>query len=320
MSEIQVSDTERAGASLGGVAGSSEMMEPFDSGNFELESMPMLIWLRGDEPICSEFTMDADTVMVELGIKRSRLTQIAGKELRVGRMRVGRYTRPVFRPSDVLAYKGWVRASASHLKSSRAIEDAAAKLEQETSTLADKVKDAASAELEILTEKMLALHQISQRFFADFAEGISRKLDDELARVEAMETRRNHRDHEVMSAFASLSEIVQSQVLSQVQAHNNLVQAAVVSMTGAIQSQRVELQDLGSDIRSQKEDLQTLACQLESARSQKEQKGKFSARARRNALMERRLPVSKAVPKYNFVKMTTPVKISRTARKATTAR
>jgi hypothetical protein len=56
---------------------------------------PMIVWLRGDEPWFSQFDMDAEAVMSALGIKRSRLTQISGKELRVGRVRMDRYIRPV---------------------------------------------------------------------------------------------------------------------------------------------------------------------------------------------------------------------------------
>src|SRR5438045_3561626 len=53
------------------------------------DALPMLVWLRGDESYCGDFCLDADQVMVRLGIKRSRLTQISGRELRVGRMRMG---------------------------------------------------------------------------------------------------------------------------------------------------------------------------------------------------------------------------------------
>src|SRR5690606_18828586 len=59
------------------------------------EELPMIVWLRGDEEIASEFTVDAEAAMEFLGIKRSRLTQISGRELRVGRMRIDRYIRPV---------------------------------------------------------------------------------------------------------------------------------------------------------------------------------------------------------------------------------
>lgn len=103
--------------------------------------LPMVVWLRGDEEHCAEFTLDADDVMTALGIKRSRLTQIAGKDLRVGRMRRGRYVSPVFRPVDVEQYASWTRATASHVKSSTLLNDAAAELQRQGASLADGVRE-----------------------------------------------------------------------------------------------------------------------------------------------------------------------------------
>lgn len=91
--------------------------------------LPLLVWLKGDEPYFAEFTLDAETVMQQLGIKRSRLTQISGTELRVGRARIDRYIRPVYRPCDIEEYAAWTRATASHHKSSTLLEQAALKLE-----------------------------------------------------------------------------------------------------------------------------------------------------------------------------------------------
>ena len=62
--------------------------------------------------------------MHALGIKRSRLTQISGRDLRVGRVRVDRYIRPVYRSNDIEKYLAWTRATASHQKSSDAIKTA----------------------------------------------------------------------------------------------------------------------------------------------------------------------------------------------------
>ena len=58
------------------------------------ETLAMVVWLDDAAHLCEEFSMDADEVMQELGIKRSRLTQISGKELRVGRLRIDKYTKP----------------------------------------------------------------------------------------------------------------------------------------------------------------------------------------------------------------------------------
>ncbi len=86
------------------------------------ENFPILVWLRGDEAYCDEFSLSADAVMEILGIKRSRLTQIAGRELRVARRRDGRYIKPMFRPIDVEEYKQNSRAPMSHLKSSEVFQ------------------------------------------------------------------------------------------------------------------------------------------------------------------------------------------------------
>ena len=102
-------------------------------------NLPMIVWLRGDESLCAEFIVDADEVMRQLGIRRSRLTQISGRELRVGRMRRGRYVSPVYRQVDVDAYQQWTRATASHLKSSAVLNDAADQLLRQGATMTDRL-------------------------------------------------------------------------------------------------------------------------------------------------------------------------------------
>ena len=104
------------------------------------QDLPMMVWLRGDEEICADFSLEAEEVMLRLGIRRSRLTQISGKELRVGRMRKGRYVSPVFRPADVEAYLNWTRASASHQKSSGLLHDAAEELMQQSARLGERLE------------------------------------------------------------------------------------------------------------------------------------------------------------------------------------
>jgi CheY-specific phosphatase CheX len=93
---------------------------------------PMIVWLRGDEPWFHDFNMDADGVMKTLGIKRSRLTQISGRDLRVGRVRVDRYIRPIYRSLDVQQYLNWTRATASHQKSSDSIKLATSQLQEQS--------------------------------------------------------------------------------------------------------------------------------------------------------------------------------------------
>ena len=103
--------------------------------------LPLVVWLRGDEPYCAAFTLEADDVMRQLGIRRSRLTQISGKELRVGRIRRGRYVSPVFRQADVDHYLGWTRATASHQKSSAVIDEAADSLRTAGEAMAARLQD-----------------------------------------------------------------------------------------------------------------------------------------------------------------------------------
>lgn len=97
-------------------------------GDIDLSSIVML---DDETHLKNEFTMDADAVMGVLGIKRSRLTQISGKELRVGKLKVDRYTRPFYRPEDVEAYKNWTRATASHQTSAKVLEEAGQLLKKE---------------------------------------------------------------------------------------------------------------------------------------------------------------------------------------------
>jgi hypothetical protein len=126
---------------------------PYPTIAADVDSLPMVVWLRGDEPYFEQFSYDADTAMAELSIKRSRLTQISGKELRVGRVRMGRYIKPVFRKEDLEKYKSWTRPTASHKKSSTLIDDATqiltAKAEYLESLLAsNSLEDSITAKFE----------------------------------------------------------------------------------------------------------------------------------------------------------------------------
>jgi hypothetical protein len=119
------------------------------------DELPMIVWLRGDEAWYPEFNLDADAVMAKLGIKRSRLTQISGKELRVGRVRVDRYIKPVYRDEDVESYKAWTRTTASHQKSSAALKDAALALHTQGEQIGQIVADASLGFSKALKEGLL---------------------------------------------------------------------------------------------------------------------------------------------------------------------
>lgn len=105
-------------------------------------SLPMVVWLRGDEDFVEEFTLDAEAAMEQLGIKRTRLTQISGRQLRVGRMRQGRYIKPLYRPEDVAAYLKSARAPMSHLKAAKTIEETKSYFEDIKESVLKIVEDA----------------------------------------------------------------------------------------------------------------------------------------------------------------------------------
>ena len=86
--------------------------------------LPMVVHLLGDEELVEQFSVNADKAMEFLGIKRSRLTQISGRELRVGRVRQDRYLRPVYRVKDLEDYKSWTRSTATSQSSSKVMEKA----------------------------------------------------------------------------------------------------------------------------------------------------------------------------------------------------
>jgi hypothetical protein len=122
---------------------------PFEvSSSQKDQTLPMILTLRGDENIVEEFSYDTDQAMAFLGIKRSRLNQISGRELRVARIRRDRYIRPVYRECDLKDYLEWTRATATHLSSSKAIEQAVENLD-------DRFNDV----LQVFNEK---LQQVSQ--------------------------------------------------------------------------------------------------------------------------------------------------------------
>ena len=104
------------------------------------DDLPMVVWMRGDEDICSEFTMDADAAMAVLGIKRTRLTQISGRELRVGRRRLGRYIKPFYRSIDIDNYLQWTRRSATSQNATAALAKASEELESRTVSLSEDLQ------------------------------------------------------------------------------------------------------------------------------------------------------------------------------------
>lgn len=123
-----------------------------------LHDLPMIVHLQGDEDFVTEFSIDAEEAMYKLGIKRSRLTQISGKELRVGRIRVDRYVRPMYRAKDIEDYQNWTRATATHQSASQILQSSV------TEMLAN-LKDVSSSQTHIQTERLKTLqHALLQSF------------------------------------------------------------------------------------------------------------------------------------------------------------
>jgi hypothetical protein len=149
----------------------------------DTEELPQVVWLRGDEPYCGEFALDAEAVMARLNIKRTRLTQISGRELRVGRIRRGRYVAPVYRQEDVDAYAAWTRPTASHMKSSQVLEDAARALAQQGDVVAERVHDDLEHLLAEVADDFRARGKESERLSDERLAWLARRLDELERRV-----------------------------------------------------------------------------------------------------------------------------------------
>lgn len=111
-------------------------LHPLTKGSVAMSGdLPMLVNLSEEdawaERYGDEFVLDADQVMAQLKIKRSRLTQISGRELRVGRRREGRYIKPYYRKQDVQDYIGWSRAPATQVRGAQAFDHVWQKLHGE---------------------------------------------------------------------------------------------------------------------------------------------------------------------------------------------
>jgi DNA repair exonuclease SbcCD ATPase subunit len=105
------------------------------------KELPLVVFLRGDEDCFEDFSWSADKVMDVLNIKRSRLNQLSGRELRVGKKKMDRYIRPVYRPCDVYNYLEWTRPTASHQRSSKIMDEARKKLEDHSKKLKVTLED-----------------------------------------------------------------------------------------------------------------------------------------------------------------------------------
>lgn len=178
-------------------------------------SLPMIINLRGDEDLVEEFIWDAEQAMEFLGIKRSRLTQISGKELRVGRIRRDRYLRPVYRESDLKDYQEWTRATATHQSSSRAIEQAIDSLDDRFSDLfvviQEKFEQFESRSAQLLRQQLQRLdHSQGQRSKLGEAlhdqdqQLLTQRLMSELHKVQGLQQEQKQRTQTLQTEVTEL--------------------------------------------------------------------------------------------------------------------
>ena len=130
--------------------------------------LPMVVWLQGNEIYASDFSLDADQAMIRLGIKRSRLNQISGRELRVGKARVDRYIKPFYREVDVEDYFSWTRATATHKKSSQEIEHASKKLEGHAEEIVGRLSNYTEEVSERIQQQQIGNFKEYQKITHDF--------------------------------------------------------------------------------------------------------------------------------------------------------
>ena len=132
-----------------------------DSDSTKIDGLPMIVHLCGDEEFIEEFCLTADDAMTKLGIKRSRLTQISGRELRVGKIRDNRYVRPVYREEDIQRYLNWSRPTATHKASSLAFAEVSNSLIEHIESSIKDLKGLINTEKEAnnLAEKRLIKSQ-----------------------------------------------------------------------------------------------------------------------------------------------------------------
>ena len=150
----------------------------------DLDELPLVVWLRGDEDYVEEFSLEADDVMRQLGIRRSRLTQISGKELRVARIRAGRYIKPLYRPEDVDAYLAWTRPTRSHSKATNLVKDAAQDLTAVAKDLAGRYQKARSELAQDVSGKLAGLLKSRDTVHFRHAFQIASQLQFRLERLE----------------------------------------------------------------------------------------------------------------------------------------
>ena len=146
-------------------------MESLEAAGYTEATLPQVVPLKGDEVYFASFNVDADQAMELLGIKRSRLNQISGRELRVGRARVGAYQRALYRSEDIEAYLQWTRATASHKKSSELLSETGEQVSLKVAQELDAILHASTLQLqESLQQQKIYFAQLFEAQHAILAE------------------------------------------------------------------------------------------------------------------------------------------------------
>ncbi|MBP6217135.1 MAG: hypothetical protein KA436_00950 [Oligoflexales bacterium] len=232
--------------------------EPPFKPELEHQDLPMLVWLRGDEPHYEDFTLHADQVMQKLGIRRSRLNQISGRELRVGKARIEGYLRPIYRPDDVERYLEWVRPSSSHKKSSDILEQAREKLEKESEKIAD--------EFSLQTDEIVRRFQIIwQDYFStarrDFTQTWETGQDQVIDKLLKLEL-----DSALFSKMLrqiKQSEREQMEEIQKLKKEVQFLREALCEVLSVVQSLPKQMSGIVSEIQTQRQEANNMKSELQ---------------------------------------------------------
>jgi len=199
--------------------------------------LPMMINFRGDEDIAKDFSFSAEQAMELLGIKRSRLNQISGRELRVARMRVDGYLRPIYRPSDVEEYLSWTRAPVTHKRSSEAIDDAVLRLENQARQIREDLENEENSLSEEISSGIAILDKNIQNQMQ-----ILRRSLQQRDRTTFIEHQNQQSIQEIMVIHAQMAKTneTQAQLLDMLGGLKGAISEILVSISGL--SQRIDEQ------------------------------------------------------------------------------
>jgi hypothetical protein len=206
-------DLQHSTSKIQGAVSGSEFGE---NAHFHHDELPLIVWLRGDESYAGDFSLSADEAMKALGIKRSRLTQISGKELRVGRIRVDRYIRPVYRQSDIDAYLEWTRPTATHIKSSDVLLHAATELRSGSREMADqisrRISDAQNALIQSYEAVATETYRIQRESFRLLTEQLESHRQEDIERAGALTAANTNQMTMINERMVNLEQRLQQQI------------------------------------------------------------------------------------------------------------